>query len=130
MRVESFKDLDAWKLSREIKKKVFDLIKAFPDNDDYSLKDRLIKASISVTSNIAEGFGRHRYQENIQYCRKARGSLNEVIDHLITAYDFGYLDEQNLNEMKNEISKNIRVLNTYISLMERKEKRTNNKYIY
>ncbi len=128
MRINSFENLDVWKLAREIKEKIFVLVKAFPENEDYRLKDQLIKASISVTANIAEGFGRHHYKENIQYCRQAKGSLYEIIDHLITAYDFGYLNKENLREIKNEVNRNIKVLNSYISIIQRKEKRYSNRY--
>lgn len=121
MKIESFEDLDVWKLGREIKKQIYDIVKSFPKTEEYRLKDQLIGSSISVTANIAEGFGRYHYQENIQYCRQARGSLFEVIDHLITACDFGYLDEDTLNNMRGEIKRNIKVLNSYITMIRRRK---------
>lgn len=69
MKIESFEDLDVWKLGREIKIKIFAIVKAFPKVEEYRLKDQLIRSAISVTANIAEGFGRYHYQENIQYGR-------------------------------------------------------------
>ena len=121
MRIESFEELDVWIIGREIKNQIFNLVKTFPNAENYRLKDQLIRASISVTANIAEGFGRYHYQENIQYCRQARGSLHEIIDHLITAYDFGYIDEKTLNKIKNDIKRNIKVLNSYISMIQRRK---------
>jgi four helix bundle protein len=120
MKIESFKELDVWTLGREIKKKIFDLVKAFPKVEEYRLKDQLIRAAISVTANI-EGFGRYHYQENIQYCRQARGSLYEIVDHLITAYDFGYIDEDALSRIKSAIKRNIKVLNSYIAMIQRRK---------
>lgn len=121
MRLESFEELDVWKLAGEIKKKIFVMLRTFPKIEEYRLKDQLIRASISVTANIAEGFGRYHYQENVQFCRQSRGSLYEIIDHLITSYDFGYIDEEKLNELKNEVKRNIKVLNSYISMIQKRK---------
>lgn len=121
MRIESFEELDVWRLGREIKLNLLELVKAFPKAEEYRLKDQLLRAAISVTANIAEGFGRYHYKENIQYRRQARGSLHEIIDHLITACDFGYLDENTLIKMKSDIKRNIKVLNSYISMINRKK---------
>ena len=56
------------------------------------LIDQVIRSSRSITANIAEGHGRYHYQENIQFCRTARGSLTESLDHLICALDEGFID--------------------------------------
>lgn len=50
------------------------------------------KASISVTANIAEGYGRFHYQELLQFFRIARGSLYELKDHLISCNDLSYIE--------------------------------------
>jgi len=51
------------------------------------------RASRSVNHNIAEGYGRFPFQENIQFCRIARGSLFETLDHGIIALDEGYISK-------------------------------------
>lgn len=79
--------------------------------------DQVIRASRSVTANIAEGFGRFHYQEYAQYCRQSRGSLYELIDHLITAHDEGYITELELKDFKNEIEKCLSVLNGFINYL-------------
>jgi four helix bundle protein len=83
----SFKDLDAWKLCRDIRNEIWQLVKTFPADEKRILSDQMIRASRSATNNIAEGFGRFHFQENIQFCRIARGSLFELVDHLSCAYD-------------------------------------------
>lgn len=66
-------------------------MKHFPKSEDFHLKAQILNSSISVTANIAEGFGRFHYQENIQFCRLSRGSLTETFEHIITAYDEKYM---------------------------------------
>ena len=83
---KSFKDLEVWKKSRALRRELSLLVKTFPAEENYRLTDQLIRAGRSVTANIAEGYGRYHYQENIQFCRQSRGSLTEVQDHLTVAF--------------------------------------------
>ena len=64
-----------------------------PKTEEYKLKDQMIRCLRSVTNNIAKGYGRFHYQENIQFCRISRGSLFEVIDHLLIAVEESYMDK-------------------------------------
>lgn len=65
----SFETLEVWIKSRELRNNISKLSKSFPAEEKYKLIDQMIRASRSVTTNIAEGYGRYHYQENIQYCR-------------------------------------------------------------
>lgn len=78
----------------------------------------MIRASRSVTANIAEGYGRFHYQENIQFCRQARGSLYELVDHVIVAYDEQYIKEE-MDSYKNAIYAVIKKLNGYIKYLQK-----------
>ena len=120
--MKNFEDLESWKLSRVLRNEIAILVKTFPPEEKYKLSDQIIRASRSVTANIAEGYGRFHYQENIQFCRHSRGSLNEVLDHLICAYDCKYISESELNNYREKISSILKVLNGYINyLKNRKE---------
>lgn len=112
--IKSFEDLEVWRDARELKRFFRALIKKFPDSERYRLVDQIIKAKRSVTSNIAEGFGRYYFQENIQFCRTARGSLSELLDHMITSFDNAYISEEELSEAKSRIINCMRLLNGYI----------------
>ncbi|PIR76366.1 MAG: four helix bundle protein [Candidatus Magasanikbacteria bacterium CG10_big_fil_rev_8_21_14_0_10_42_10] len=59
------------------------MTKKLPDSEKYNLVSQARRSACSICANIAEGYGRFHYQENIQYCRQARGSLDETRDHLI-----------------------------------------------
>jgi len=93
------------------------LVKGFPSEEKYRLTDQIIRAARSATSNIAEGYGRFHYQENIQYCRQTRGSLYELIEHLIVAKDEGYISTEELIGLKGEITSCLAVLNGYINYL-------------
>lgn len=112
--VKDFTDLEAWSQARELRKAVYELTNKFPAEERHVLTAQLRRAAISVTANVAEGFGRYSYKENMQFCRHARGSLHEVRDHLTTAFDAGYLSKdewRQLDELAQTVSK---IINGYI----------------
>lgn len=112
--VEDFTDLVAWKLARELRKLVFELVHRFPKDERYVLASQMRRAAMSVSANIAEGFGRYSYRENIQFCRQARGSAYEIRDHLATALDSEYLSREEWMQADVLGQRVIQVLNGYI----------------
>lgn len=98
-KIRSFTDLNAWKESHKLAIMVYETTKTFPREELYSLVDQMRRAAISVTSNIAEGFGRQSYKEKIQFYYIAQGSLIELKNQLLLARDIGYLDSKKFNEM-------------------------------
>ena len=118
MPYQSFEELDVWKECREFRKLISVLCRAFPKEEKYKLADQIIRSSRSVTANIAEGHGRFHFQENIQFCRQARGSLTETLDHLIVANDEGYIDQKILYELRTKYSDCLRLLNGYILFLK------------
>ncbi len=115
--MKTFEELDCWKKAATLRRKVSALTKSFPADEKYRLTDQLLRASRSVTANIAEGFGRYHHQEYIQYCRQSRGSLYEMIDHLIVAFEEKYITEIELNAMRNEVHACLAVLNGFINYL-------------
>ena len=85
--IRTFEDLDVWKVCRDLRTQIATIVRTFPKEEQYRLQDQLIRASRSVTANLAEGYGRFHYAENIQFARQARGSLYEIIDHLTVAQE-------------------------------------------
>jgi four helix bundle protein len=95
-------DLDVYKLAREFRKKMYALVKKLPEIEKFNLALQIRKAALSLTNNIAEGHGRYHYQENIQFCRQARGSLEELIDDLNVGIDEKYFPKEFLDDLKKE----------------------------
>ena len=79
----------------------------------------MLRAARSVTANIAEGFGRHHHQENIQFCRQARGSLIEMRDHLSVSVDEGFSTQEQVSVLFNELEITLESLNGYIAYLKR-----------
>ena len=121
----NFEDLEVWKECRILRNQVATLVKKFPPEEKYRLTDQLIRASRSTTANIAEGHGRYHYQENSQFCRHARGSLSEVLDHLICALDEKYITESQLTGFREQIDKCLKLLNGYIAYLQKQKNSTN-----
>ncbi len=117
-----FRDLDVWKKTRDLRKEIWELCKRFSLEEKCRLTDQMVRASRSTTANLAEGYGRFHYQENIQFCRQARGSAYELIDHLTVALDCKYIDEVQTEYFINKAKEIIRLLNGYIKYLQtRKE---------
>ena len=103
--VGTFEELDCWKVATELRRDMLKLIKTFPPEEKYELASQVRRASRSVTNNIAEGFGRYHYQEFIQFCRISRGSLSELVDHMIIANDEAYITKEELVAYRSRIEK-------------------------
>ncbi len=77
------------------------------------------KAIISVTNNIAEGHGRWYYQENMRFCRIARGSIEEILDDINICVDEGYGNLEETQQLKAEGYSLIAKINSYISYLRK-----------
>lgn len=112
-------ELPVYKICRNFRKKISAAArKYFPKTEEYLLKAQVLDSSRSVTSNIAEGFGRFHYQENIQFCRLSRGSLAETLEHMITAYDDKYITKDILGEINKDYKECLKQLNGYIKILK------------
>lgn len=112
--VKDFTDLDAWKLARELRQGTYVLSKKFPREEQYNLASQIRRAAVSVTANLAEGYGRYSYQENSQFCRHSRASVYEFRDHLVTALDQGYISRVEWKEADSFARRVIQIINGYI----------------
>jgi four helix bundle protein len=90
--VDSFEDLVVWQRSRELCVQVYRTTGAGPFGRDFGLRDQIRRASVSVMSNIAEGFGRYSRAEMRHFLAIARGSVFEVQSQVYLACDLGYLN--------------------------------------
>ena len=111
-----FITLEAWKKAKEVQlffyQKVLFLL---PAEEKFNLKIQIMKSAVSITANIAEGYGRYHYQEGMQFYRISRASLYELKDHLISCLDFNYVEKELFNEGTDLIEIAKRTLNGYIN---------------
>ncbi len=122
MAYQSFEDLEVWKRARELKKDITLLVKTFPAEEKFRLTDQLIRSSRSVNVQISEGHGRKTWPERLRFCVIARGSLSETLNHLIDAYDAELISEDILKKFRIKINEVERLLNGYISYLDRMSK--------
>ncbi len=119
---KSFEELACWKEARILRNFVKDsIISEIPNHERYDLISQIRRSSRSVGNNIAEGYGRFHFQENIQFCRIARGSLNETLDHGIVALDETYISNDVLNELRTIHNKTLLIFNGYIKYLKDKK---------
>ena len=117
----SFEKLEVYIQARELRKKLYKLIKILPEEEKYNITSQIRRAALSLTNNIAEGHGRYHYQENIQFLRQSRGSLEELIDDINACIDEKYDDEVKLNNLKEESYTLLKKMNSYIKYLRIKK---------
>lgn len=121
--IRTFEDLDCWKACRELRMFVARVFcKALPKEERYRLGDQILRAARSTTANIAEGYGRFHYLDNAKFCSNARGSVWEVLDHLITAEDEMPVDPSLVTTGRESVATSVALLNGYISYLQRAAK--------
>ncbi|ELR70033.1 S23 ribosomal [Fulvivirga imtechensis AK7] len=126
VKIKTFEDLECWQLCTELRRLISELLADFPKDEKFLLTDQMKRASRSVTNNIAEGYGRFHFQENIQFCRQSRGSLYELLDHTIIALDEKYVTQSEYDKVVEQINRSLAVLNGYINYLTRAKNNSNN----
>lgn len=94
MKIEIFEDLKVWKSSRVLVKTIYGLTSTRLFSKDYGLKDQIQRASVSIMTNIAEGFERDNNKEFIRFLLYSKGSAGEVRSLLYVAKDLEYISEE------------------------------------
>lgn len=90
-KIQSFTDLVAWQEGHKLVLATYEATKLFPKEEMFSLTNQMRRCVISITSNIAEGFGRQSYKEKVQFYSIAKGSNLELQNQLLAARDIGFL---------------------------------------
>lgn len=114
-KIKEFTDLLTWKHGHDLVILIYKITSNFPKKETYSLVDQIRRASTSVTSNIAEGFGRQTYKEKIHFYYTSQGSLIELKNQLIIARDVGYLQKTDYNILKDQADTTHKLLQGLIS---------------
>lgn len=112
-KINSFKGLIVWQKSMDLSRKLYILTKSFPKEEIYGITSQIRRASVSIPSNIAEGYARKSRKEYIQFYSIAYGSVSELETQLILARDFGYINEKDFSAAENllhEVAKMLHVL--------------------
>src|SRR3989338_7585115 len=113
--IQKFEDLIAFQKARELAKSIY---KEFRYCKDPGFKDQITRASVSVLSNIAEGFERGTKQEFLNYLYIAKGSAGEVRAQLYVALDAGYLSEEKFKDLKFKVEECSKLISNFIQSLK------------
>ncbi|RQD66816.1 MAG: four helix bundle protein [Desulfonatronovibrio sp. MSAO_Bac4] len=120
MKIERFEDIEAWRESRILVKDMYGIL---GDCGDFGFRNQIQRASLSIMSNIAEGFDRHTNKEFIQFLIIARGSCAEVRSLLYAGLDVGYFSEEQFANFMDSCLKISMLLNGFIRYLKKSQRK-------
>lgn len=94
-----YRKVDAYQLAKELTKRIYNLLRKYPDYERYALCDQMRRAAISIPSNIAEGLGRFALKERIHFLDISNGSLSEVLCQIELSHDNEYITDEEFAEI-------------------------------
>lgn len=113
-KVHDFTDLIAWQKSHALVLKTYQVAKNFPEYERFVLTSQITRAAISITSNIAEGFGRNTAKDKRHFYSIAKGSALELRSQSRIAKDFGYMDEDIFIQFEHDAIEVLRLISGII----------------
>ena len=108
MEVFGYRKLIAYQKAKEVVKRTYKLLKKFPAEERYAMCDQLRRASVSITSNIAEGVNRYSVKDKSHFIEMSYGSLMEVSSQFEIAEDLGYItveDRMSMDQLIEEVAR-------------------------
>lgn len=112
--VSTFEDLEVYRVAREFRKAMYQLVKCLPEIEKFGLTSQIRRAAVSLTNNIAEGHGRYHFLDQIKFTLQSRGSLEELLDDLNTCADEKYLPSSEVDALKDQGWRVRQLLDGYI----------------
>ena len=103
MKIYSFEKLTVWQKSRKLSFVIYKVTKAFPKEEVFGLTSQMRRSAISISSNIAEGSGRHSAKDKARFSEIAYGSALELLNQIILSKDLEFVSNENYNEIRSEI---------------------------
>ncbi len=123
MIAKRFEDLIFWQKTRALTKLIYEATSKGPLKADFGLKEQIQRSSVSIMSNIAEGFGRGSNSEFVQFLFVAKGSLSELKSQLYVASDLAYISEHDFKKMYGMAEEITKLANAFIKSLKSDKKR-------
>jgi four helix bundle protein len=124
--IERFEDIDAWQVARELTQLVYRLTADGLWARDFGLRDQIRRASVSIMSNIAEGFDRRGVVEFHRFLAIAKGSAAEVRSQLYVALDSGYITSEHFSIAYDLADKTARMTGSFMNYLRTQNSKTHN----
>lgn len=112
--IKSFTQLDAWKEGHRLVLMIYKMTRKYPKSETFGLSNQMRRASVLITSNIAEGFSRGSYKEKLQFYSMSLGSTTEVQNQLLISRDVGYISKKEFEETSEQSVKVHKIINGLI----------------
>ena len=118
--IKSYKDLLIWQKGIQLTNDVYSLVMSFPNEELYALTSQIKRSTVSIPSNIAEGFGRNSTKSYLHFLKISRGSLFELETQLIIAKNQNFIKNDDLYDViMNHIFEESKMINSYINKLEK-----------
>lgn len=121
-KINLFRDLKIWQLSHQAVLSIYELIKTIPKQEDFNIKAQLIRAAVSIPTNIAEGMGRFSRKEFLQFLNISRGSVEECKYLLLLCYDLNYISKEHFEKLSSNYDLIGKKINSLINSIKEKIK--------
>jgi four helix bundle protein len=126
MSVQGLKKLQVWVRAKDFALRIYkQVLPLLPPEEKWSLGQQIRRSSVSVFANIAEGYGRFYYQDNVRFCYNARGSLEEILSHLIFSFEVDFIPAELYQELEAEGEEIEKMLNGYIAFLKKSKQGAN-----
>lgn len=116
-KISSHKDLLVWQKGMELVKLIYSITQSFPNDEKFGLTSQIRRSAISIPSNIAEGYGRDFTKNYSHFLKISRGSLTELETQMIIAFEIGYIDKSEFDQVVSLIEEENKMLNSLIKKM-------------
>lgn len=126
MSIKILETLEAWKKAKEFALRVYrEALPLLPSEENWNLNQQLRRSSLSIPANIAEGYGRFYYQDNVRFCYIAHGSLEETLSHLVIAFEMKFIPKSLFDSLEQDGEKLTQLINGYIGYLKRSKQGQN-----
>lgn len=120
MSIAGLMRLEAWRKSKDYAISIYkDVLPLLPYEEKWGLIQQIRRSAQSIPANIAEGYGRYYYQDNVRFCYVARGSLEELLSHLVLAHQLNYIPTEIFDRLAQQGDDLVRLINGYIVYLKR-----------
>ncbi|MCX6757041.1 MAG: four helix bundle protein [Candidatus Nomurabacteria bacterium] len=117
-KILSYKELIVWQKSYKLCTLIYKTTETFPKKEDFSLTSQMRRCSLSIPSNIAEGYNRNHQKEFIQFLQISYGSSSELETQILIASEVGYIDKENSKELLSLLTEVLKMLNAMMQKLK------------
>jgi len=121
--IKRFEDLDCWQEARKLVKLIYELTKKDAFSKDFRLVGQITDSAVSSMANIAEGFHRRSNKDFMRFLDYSRSSVAETVSHSFVALDQNYIEEEELEAVKQQADIVWKKVNNFITYLNRSIKK-------